>query len=150
MWEVMEAISFEHWFVFGLVLLGLELFGATGFLLGIASSALVVGLLAWLFDGFAWQAQLVLFATLSLVYSWVWFQYFRRRGDAEDDSSLINDRAAQLIGTVTEASDSIADGRGRIALGDTLWTVRSEVDIARGDSIRVVASEGMELLVEPA
>ena len=148
MFELMESISYTHWITLGLVLLGLELLGTTGFLLGIASSALVVGLVAWMFEGFGWQAQVTLFAVLSLVYSWVWFQYFRKRGPSEE-TSLINNRAAQLIGTVVEASADVTDGQGKIALGDTLWSVRSEMEIRQGDRIRVTAAEGMELLVEP-
>ena len=76
MFEFMDNVGHWHWVTLGLILLGLELLGTTGFLLGIASSALVVGLVTWVFDSFGVQGQVLLFAILSLVYSWVWFQYF--------------------------------------------------------------------------
>ena len=149
MFEFMDSIGHWHWVTFGLILLGLELLGATGFLLGIATSALVVGLAAWIFDSFGVLGQMLLFAILSLVYSWVWFQFFRRRTGAMDETTLINNRAAQLVGTVTEASADVTGGQGRIALGDTLWRVHTTADIRKGQQIRVIGADGMELEVEP-
>ena len=145
-----ELSSPWHWVTLGLILFGLEVFGAGGFLLGIASSAMVVGLSAWLFEGFGWRGQLVLFAVLSLVYSWVYLQFFRKKGGAGDDVSLINNQAAQLVDTEVDASVAVGIGRSKIAIGDTLWTVRSEVEIAQGEKVRVIGAEGMELVIEPA
>ena len=133
-----------------MLLLGLELLGTAGFFLGIASSAVVVGLFVWLFDSFGVVEQLLLFAGLSLIYSWLYFQFFRKRTVDETDNRLLNNRAAQLVGTVVEASAAVQDGAGRIAIGDTLWSVRVEGDVAEGEKVRVTGADGMDLLIEKA
>ncbi|MEM6582945.1 MAG: NfeD family protein [Pseudomonadota bacterium] len=145
-----ESIAPWHWLTLGLLLLGLELLGAGGFLLGIATSAAVIALCSWLFDGFAWQGQLTLFAVLSVLYSWIWFQFLRKRNSPDEEFSLINNRAAQLIGTVIEVTEDIPAGTGKVAIGDTLWTVRTATNVTSGDRVRVTASQGMELQIEPA
>ena len=92
----------------------------------------------------------MLFAGLSLIYSWLYFQFFRKRTVDETDNRLLNNRAAQLVGTVVEASAAVQDGAGRIAIGDTLWSVRVDGDVAEGEKVRVTGADGMDLLIEKA
>jgi membrane protein implicated in regulation of membrane protease activity len=52
------------------------------------------------------------------------------------------------VGQVCEVLDPIANGVGRIRLGDSVWTVHGP-DAPAGSRVRIVAAEGAALRVEP-
>lgn len=142
--EQLESISHWHWIVLAIVLLAGEALGAAGFMIGISLSAFIVaGLMATglLND---WQIQFLLFALFSVLSSVVFWNFFRNR-NAQDSAEIINDRAAQLIGRKLTLQADIEHGQGRIQIGDTLWKVSAEHDLAAGTLIEIYSSEGMML-----
>ncbi len=134
-----------HWLVLGLVLIGLEALGAGGFLVGAALAAFILSLVTYL-DGFAWEWQVIIFSALSLVFTGIVWRFFKKSSE-QGEAKVINDRASQLIGRVERVKQDIVAGQGKIQIGDTLWKIKTEDTIQRGDMIEVYDAEGMTLLV---
>jgi len=140
-----------NWMVLGFVLLILEILVPGVFLLWIGIAAILVGALTLQLAHAAfwvWQAQVVLFLILSVISAYVGRQVMARTG-GESDQPLLNRRAEQLIGRTATLAEPIAEGRGRIRLGDTFWLVTGP-DLPVGARVRVTAVQDMELVVEPA
>ena len=62
---------------------------------------------------------------------------------------MLNQRAAQLVGRVVPLEQAIVNGQGRVQIADAYWNV-SGPDLPAGTAVRIVASDGMNLRVEPA
>ncbi len=135
------------WLVIGILVFTIEALGVGGFLLGIGVAAFCQAILLWIFGNMTWQIQLLVFAVNSVVFSVLYWKYFRSFNE-KSDNSLINDRASQLIGTSVEIKEPLIDGRGRVQIGDTLWKVESVDQLTEGSHAAVVASKGMTLVLE--
>jgi inner membrane protein len=135
------------WVVAGLVLLALELVLPGGFLLWMGISAIITGLVV-LVQPLGWPVQWLIFGVLSLVTIALWVTFSRRRRQA-GDRPLLNRRAEQLVGQEAVLEQPIAQGYGRLVLGDTVWRV-SGADLPAGQRVRIVGSDGNVLRVEAA
>jgi inner membrane protein len=139
---------FWHWWAFGGALLIVEAF-APGFVflwLGVAAG--VVGSLLWLWPGIGTDVQVLIFAALSVASVLGW----RRWRDAhppQSDQPNLNRRGAQYVGQRGELVEPIANGRGRIRLGDSSWAVTGP-DLPAGRTVEVIGAEGVVLQVRPA
>ncbi|MCV9966471.1 NfeD family protein [Pararhizobium sp. BT-229] len=139
------------WWVLGLALLAAEVVAPGVFLVWIGIAAIltgVVSLLLWEVGFWVWQAQLVFFAILSVVAVFVGRRLLARSTDTSDEP-LLNQRGARLIGRTAVLEHPIAEGRGRIRLDDTTWTVNGP-DLPAGSRVKVVGSSGGRLTVESA
>ncbi|MBE7183901.1 MAG: NfeD family protein [Methylobacterium mesophilicum] len=137
-----------NWIVLGLVLLAFEVFLPGVFLLWIGIAALLTGALSlqladW--AGWTWHWQVLVFLGLALLAVWAG-RRLMGAPDQPSDQPLLNRRSEQLVGRAATLTEPIVDGRGRIALGDTLWRV-SGPDLPAGTRVKVTAVEGMELVV---
>ena len=88
-------------------------------------------------------------AALALISVLLGWQLRRRHPPGETDRPLLNRRAAQLVGQVHVLESAIIDGRGRMKIGDAFWTAHGP-DLPAGTRVRVVATDGGSLQVEPA
>jgi len=135
------------WLALGVVLLVLETLGAAGYLLWMGVAAGSVGLVLFVAPGLAVTVQLILFgvlAVLSAVFCWS-----RQKRDKKPvEQPLLNQRATQLVGQTFTLCAAIQDGRGKIQVGDSLWTVTGP-DLPVGTRVRVIDHEGLVLHTEP-
>ena len=146
--EFFSELNAWHWLILGVILLAFEVLGTAGFLLGLALAALLQALLLVMMPEMNWKIQLLVYAftaVLSSVLYWKVFRPFNTRSD----EPLLNDRAGQLVGRQLVLNESIVNGLGRIQIGDTLWKVNAEGDIAAGTKVTVVSNQGMTLFVQP-
>ncbi|MCP8894249.1 NfeD family protein [Shinella daejeonensis] len=137
------------WWVAGIVLLMLELLMPGVFLVWIGIAAILTGLLSLALWGeavWSWQVQWTVFAALSLVAVLIGRRIVSRRGRITDEPHL-NQRGQSLVGRTATLEQPITEGRGRIRLDDTLWTVQGP-DLPVGARVRVTASNGRDLTVE--
>ena len=134
------------WIVAGLVLLALELVLPGGILVWMGIAGVVTGLML-LFQPMAWPLQWLIFGVLSLGSILVWLRYSRNRPPATDRPHL-NQRTDQMVGQEAVLEQPIAQGFGRIVLGDSVWRV-SGPDLPAGRRVRIVGSSGAVLQVEP-
>lgn len=142
--EFFEALLPWHWIILALVLFAAEALGASGFLIGAAFASLLQGILLFLLPDISWQLQLTMFSFSAIVFSIIYWRYFRAYNQ-RTDHPMLNDRAAQLIGRTITLDKAIANGEGRIQIGDTSWRVRSDSDLAAGAKVKVVSTEDMVL-----
>ncbi len=146
--DFLYNIEYWHWLTLALVLVVLEIFGVGGFLIGMATAAAVVGILQLLGLIDPWVAPVVWFSILSVIFSFVYWKYFRSDVVEEDAATGINQRAAMHIGKTYQASQDVNGGNGSLQFGDTFWQVRSSQDIKQGDKITVIGADAMTLTVE--
>lgn len=136
------------WWALGLVLLAAEVVAPGMFLVWIGIAAILTGavsLLFWETSFWVWQVQLVFFALLAVVAVFAGRRLLAR-SDASDEP-LLNQRGARLIGRTAVLEKPITEGRGRIRLDDTTWTV-SGPDLPAGARVKVTDSSGGRLTVE--
>jgi membrane protein implicated in regulation of membrane protease activity len=143
--SLVAALGPWRWIVFGLVLLAIELVAPGTVLLWLGIAAIVVGLVAFLFDP-GWQIELVAFAVLGLAAAVGWWMFGRPDNAATSDRPMLNRRAERHVGKVFTLDAAIVNGDGRIRIDDTVWRV-SGPDLPAGTRIRVTAAEGSTLMV---
>lgn len=151
MWAWFEQISQWHWFIFGLLLLIGEALGASGFLLGTSIAALLMGVIVWIASavidgGMSWQAQILLGAFLSVVFSLLYWRFFRA-DQQETDRPELNQRTAQLVGRKLVLEQDV-QFEGRIQIGDTFWKVISDEHLIIGDQVEVVSADATVLTLK--
>jgi len=139
------------WLIIGLLLLmgeavvpGVFLmwFGLAGVLIGVLTLAPFTDVSWW-----PWQAQLVGFGVLSLIFILVGNRLFPAGSD-DDEASKINDPLSRHVGATTVLIEPIEEGgAGRVKLGDTTWLV-SGPELSKGAKVRVVGTDDGVLRVE--
>lgn len=146
--EFFSELNAWHWLILGVILLAFEVLGSAGFLLGLALAALLQALLLVIVPEMNWKIQLLVYAFTAVLLSVLYWKVFRPF-NTRSDEPLLNDRAGQLVGRQLVLNESIVNGLGRIQIGDTLWKVNAEGDIAAGTKVTVVSNQGMTLFVQP-
>jgi len=139
--------DFWHWWILGLALIIAETLLPGTFFLWMGVSALVLGVLAWMIPAMGWEFQLMLFAVLSLVSIVGWRMWQRKHPD-ETDQPTLNRRGEQYIDRVFVLETAIENGFGKVRVADSLWRVKGD-DAAAGTKVRVIAVDGIVLVVEP-
>ncbi len=141
-------IDFWHWLVLGGVLLMVEVLVSGFFFLWLAAAAAVVGLTLWLaYPAMGWEAQVLLFAVVSVV-SIVAFRRYQRAHPPRSDQPTLNRRGEQYLGRTFTLTRPIVNGTGELQVDDTSWRVRGE-DLPAGTKVRVIDVEGVILIVAP-
>ena len=138
------------WWVLGIILLIAEVLLPGFFLLWVGIAAILTGalsLMLWDAAFWTWHVQWLVFAALSLAAVFAGRRFVTGRGTASDEPFL-NQRGEGLVGRTATLEQPISEGRGRIRLDDTQWTVRGP-DLPVGTRVRVVSGTGRDLTVEP-
>lgn len=131
------------------LLLGVAELAVPGvFLIFLAAAAAVTGATALAWPGVPLAVQLGSFAAWSAVAVAVGRHFYAEPRDGEADP-LLSNRAARLVGEVVTVTEPLADGRGRVRVGDSLWLARG-ARLDTGERARVVAVDGAVLVVETA
>ncbi len=135
-----------HWWVAGIILVILEMLAPMGHTLWLGISALIVGVLLWLFPVMDWKLQMLIFAVLSIVSVLL---YKRIVGDkpAITDSPDLNRRGERYIGRVFTIEEPIVNGMGKIKVDDSTWRV-SGSDQPAGTTVKVISVDGSIFQVE--
>nr|WP_250809814.1 NfeD family protein [Neorhizobium tomejilense] len=139
------------WWILGVVLLAAELAAPGVFLIWIGAAAIVIGVLSlalWDAAFWTWHVQLLLFAVLSGAFALAGRRFYSSRNQATDEPNL-NRRGESLVGRTATLHEPIAEGRGRIRLDDTWWSVMGP-ELPAGTQVKVVAASGRDLTVEAA
>jgi len=141
-----NTLTLWHWLILGVLLLILEILGASGFLIGLAVASLVVAAIVALELIVNWPFQLLTFALLGIIFTVLYWRIFRSF-NRHSDEPLMNDRAAQLIGRKFLLEQELENGQGRVQVGDTLWKAEAETPLSAGTRVEVYASEGMVIKI---
>lgn len=143
--EYFISLGSWAWMILGLVLLVIEVLAPGVFMLWFGLAAVVTGLISFVIP-IGPQAQLGLFAVLSLVCVLIGRKLFTGN-EKETDQPLLNKRGDQLVGKTFQVTTAIKHGRGKIRVGDTVWSV-SGPDAQVDEHVRVTALDGNRLSVE--
>ncbi len=137
-----------HWFwlSIGLVLGVIEMLAPGFFLMWLGLAAIIVGLIALAVPTISLPMQVALFAILSILTVYAG-KKFLKDNPIETEDPALNDRSARLKGEIVTVVEAIADGRGRVKLGDSEWNVRG-TDAPVGAKVRVTGADGAVLVVE--
>jgi len=135
------------WFVLAGVFLLLELMLPGVFFIWLAIAGVLTGIADYLF-GLPWQAELVLFAAVSVVAVFAGRRVYRGSGMEPADNPHLNRRQMGYVGRSFTLHQPIADGRGKLTIEDTVWEIEGP-DLPAGTRVKVTAVKGMSLVVAP-
>jgi membrane protein implicated in regulation of membrane protease activity len=135
------------WFILAVALFALETMVPGVHFLWFGMAAAVAGTVG-LATGVEWQWQLLIFAVTSFATVF-WLRSVMKGDKLATDEPTLNERAHQYVGRVVHVEDAIESGRGRVRVGDTLWSAEGK-DAAKGTRVKVTGTRGTVLLVEPA
>lgn len=141
-----DHLQFWHWFILAAVFAGIEMVTPGFFFIWLGGAALVIGLVALVFSGMGWEVQLILFAALSGLSVLGWYKFGRKVTIATDDVNL-NRRGDSLIGRTGALVEPIVNGRGRVKIGDSVWSAEGE-DAPDGAKVLITGVRGAVLVVE--
>ncbi|MDH5359042.1 MAG: NfeD family protein [Gammaproteobacteria bacterium] len=144
----MDPLTHWHWWIAALVLLVLEIFVSGTFFMWMGISAVLVGLLAYLFSDMGWTYQMMVFSIVSVASIVIWRQY-QEKHPQQSDQPTLNRRGSQYIGRTFTLQEPIVNGNGKIKVDDTTWKVLGP-DCDSGQSVRVTGVDGTMLVVESA
>jgi membrane protein implicated in regulation of membrane protease activity len=136
-----------NWLILAVILLALEAVLPGVYFAWFGIAAVLVGLIGIVTD-LAWQWQLVVFAVLSVASVFV-ARRLAQSDTAPSDTPDLNARGTQYIGRIVTVEEAIRAGRGRVRVGDTLWTAEGD-DEPVGTRVRVIGARDTVLLVERA
>ncbi len=135
-----------NWFILAVILFLLETIVPGVHFIWFGLAAFIVGALSFFVD-ITWQWQLVIFAAIACVTVFFMRHYAAPDMHSTDEPDL-NIRAAQYIGREVLVEEAIAGGRGKVRVGDTLWSAQG-ADAPKGARVKVTGTSGTVLIVEP-
>ena len=136
-----------NWFVVAVALFALESVVPGVHFVWFGIAAVIVGALGLTID-IAWEWQLITFAIISCITVFFARRYASPQVAASDQPEL-NLRAEQYVGRVVMVEEAIADGRGKVRVGDTVWNAQGS-DTPQGARVKITGTNGTCLLVEHA
>lgn len=142
----LEGANHWGWWIFGILLIVLEVAAPGAVFLWMGIAAGVVGAAVFFAPGLSWESQFLIFAVLSVVSVLVARRYLKSR-PIETDQPSLNRRGSQYIGRVFTLAEPIVDGRGKLHVDDTMWKIEGP-DLAQGEKVTVTTVEGVILRVE--
>jgi membrane protein implicated in regulation of membrane protease activity len=147
--ELLEGANQYHWLSLMCLLVILEIFGLAGFMLGFALAAFVVFLIMC-FTDLIWQYQVLIFSFISLFATIAWYKYQSKADKADDQTTTLNKKENQLVGTIITLDEDIEQGKARVKVGDTTWAAYAEEALSKGDKVEVTKVNGIFLHIEKA
>jgi membrane protein implicated in regulation of membrane protease activity len=144
-WSLLESLGAWIWLILAVVLLVLETVIPGVHFLWFGLAAVVVGVIALGVD-MAWPWQVLLFVLLS-VATVFWVKRFVRPDVALSDQPDLNVRGQQYVGRSVVVEQAIENGRGKVRVGDTLWSAEGP-DTPAGTSVTVTGTRGTVLVVK--
>lgn len=143
--EFIQSNLLLIWLALSFVFLLLELFLPTAYFLWIGLGALFTAGF-----GYFWKTgetlQLLIFALVSVTLSILGKKFYAPSSDEKDTPNL-NNKEAQIVGTKFLLDSPIQNGKGRLQVGDSQWTIKGP-NLPKGATVIVKAIEGNSLIVD--
>lgn len=143
--ELLRELGAWAWLILAVVLVVLETVIPGIHFVWFGVAATIVGVVALSTD-IDWQWQVLLFGLLSFAAALLLRRY-AVPGNAPSDQPGLNQRGSYYIGRIVVVENAINNGRGRVRLGDTLWSAEGP-DLAAGAKAKIVRLDGTVLIVE--
>ena len=133
----------DIWILIGVVLLALEIFTTSFFLLFFGIAALAVALLLF-FIPFSLPIQILIFTILSALFFFAGKKIIKKTKKSDDHPE---DAMIHQIGTANTSSNE--SGYLKVLVGDTVWNAKCSTHLKKGQQVKVVAINNLTLEVEP-
>jgi membrane protein implicated in regulation of membrane protease activity len=145
-WAVFISLGAWNWLILAVVLLALETVIPGVHFLWFGLAAALIGIIA-LGVGMAWPWQVLAFVLLSVAVVF-WVKRYVRPDVALSDLPDLNVRGQQYVGRSVVVEQAIENGRGKVRVGDTLWSAEGP-DAPAGTRVTVTGTRGTVLVVAP-
>lgn len=147
--DFFDNFSMTHWtwFIIAMILLGLEMAIPGVVFMWIAIASLVIGAIVFFMPHLGWELQFIIFAILSIV-SVAGGRIFIKKNPIQSDDQTLNQRGNQHIGHVYNLIRDMENGKSKIRIGDSNWSVEGDFDAKEGDKVKVVGVDVTLLIVE--
>ncbi len=139
-------IVFWYWWILAVVLLAIEILASGFFFLWMAIAGLITGSVLFLSPNISPEVQLLIFSVFSFVSILIWRRFVSLHPQ-KTDHPLLNKRGAQYIGRTFTLIKAIENGKGKIKVDDSIWTVQGE-DCPVNTKVKVFAVDGTIFKVE--
>ena len=148
---MIAALGAWNWLILAAILLALETALPGFFLLWFGLAALAIGIVAFT-TPITWPWELLVFGLFSIAAVIISRRYFRPR-DGDTDRPHLNRRLERYVGQTFRLAAPVSQGRSRIRIGDTMWTVEG-LDLPdgapEGTKIRITGTNGNALTARAA
>lgn len=144
------ALAYWHWLVFGMLLIGFEIFIPSFTALWFGLGALIIGGVLLLYPDLSLVLQLVLWLLSSSAFTWAWFKFFKRLAPDRTKAGLSREAIIGETAQVIRAPHESARGMLRFAtpkLGSEEWEFISDQPVNVGDRVAVKDVSGNTLIV---
>jgi membrane protein implicated in regulation of membrane protease activity len=130
------------WLALAVIFVILEIF-APGFIFAcFVAGSVAAGLTSLITDSYIIQG--IVFAVVSLIIIYL----TRPLAQKITRPSPVNSNVDALIGRVGIVKNDVSMMEGQVTVDEQVWQARSEIEIAAGKKIKVLAVEGAKLRVE--
>ena len=137
------------WMSLGIILMILELLVPGTFLIWFGLGAILTGFTVLIFSGLTVSVQLLIFVIMSIMcVSFGIFVYTKIFGKNKDNEHNKKTGAHRYIGNRFTVVEPIKNGRGKIAVRDSVWIALSNHDFKKGEEVTVIDVKGTQLIVE--
>lgn len=143
---VFDSLLYWHWWLFAIALIILEVFSAGAFFIWMGVAATFTGFILLLIPEISWETQFILFAISSILAILIGRAFFNRKENTTEDPTL-SGQENSLIGKTFAVEQAITNGSGRVKVGESTWKANGP-DCKVGSSVKVIAVDGAELIVE--
>lgn len=143
--ELLEHVTYWHWWVLGVILIVLEVFSPGAFFLWMAVAAGIVGFVLLVAPDVGWEMQILTFALFSVASIVAWRLYLVK-SPTKTDQPRLNRRGEQYVDRIFTLTEAIVNGQGKIRVDDTTWKISGD-DCPAGVRVKVVGADGVVLQV---
>lgn len=144
---MMSSFDYWHWFILAVILLIAEILTPTSFFVWIALSAFITGGISFVFPTLSWELLGFLFAVMSIACAYLGRRFVKFKEKPTDTPNL-NCKSEQMIGKIYTVSKPVANGLGKVKVGDSEWLAESSQDIAVGEKVIVEKVDSTTLIVQ--
>ena len=141
-------LQYWHWWIAGVGLIALEILAPGTFFMWLGVAAGITGLALFFVPSLTWEIQVLSFSVLAVISIIVGRKVWQP-GKMVSEQPGLNRRGEQNIGRVVKLVEPIANGRGKVRIGDTQWLVSGD-DLPIGTEVRVTGINSTVLQVERA
>lgn len=146
---ILDGAAPWWWMATALVLFIVEMLTFAYFAIWLAMAAMAVGLLMLAMPDMSGQSQLIWFAALSILFTAAGRFGMSRMRSPESENPGLNRRAEALLNKHGAALAELTDGTGHIEIEGTRWAARTQGgSVAKGEAVKVIATDGMTLICE--
>lgn len=144
-----ESITMNHWswFVIAIVLLGLEMSAPGIAFLWMAIAGAIVGGVVFFLPDMSWENQFIIFSVLSIASVLAGRRYLKKNPIETEDNTL-NQRGHQYVGHTYNLLRDMENGKSKIRIGDSNWSVQGDFEAEENDKVRVTGINVTILIVE--